>query len=205
MDVETTQGIAVADVAKDLGLYLVYSSVGSANKKTGIPHFESKWKVEEHIAKIGVQAAILRPVYFMENLTAFTLPQLKEGTVATALPPGRKLAQIALADLGAFGAMALQDRDRFAGKQIDLASDDLTGTQLADTLSRVTGRRFAYFQVPMDMIRKQSEDMALMYEWFERVGYTVDTAALRRDYPEVGWHTFEQWAKVQDWKTLLAR
>ena len=38
-----------------------------------------------------------------------------------------------------------------------------------------------------------------MYEWFDRVGFTVDIKALRRDYPEVGWMTFGQWARAQDW------
>ena len=34
------------------------------------------------------------------------------------------------------------------------------------------------------------------------VGYSADIAGLRRDYPEVGWETFEQWAKRQDWTVL---
>jgi len=42
-----------------------------------------------------------------------------------------------------------------------------------------------------------------MYEWFDRVGYTADLAALRRDFPDVPFHTFESWAKQQDWKSLL--
>jgi hypothetical protein len=44
-----------------------------------------------------------------------------------------------------------------------------------------------------------------MYEWFERVGYTIDLAALKREFPEVGWHSFEAWARTQDWKALLAK
>ena len=47
-----------------------------------------------------------------------------------------------------------------------------------------------------------SEDSAIMFEWFDRVGYQVDLAALRRDYPEVKWHSFETWTKLQDWSVL---
>jgi hypothetical protein len=47
------------------------------------------------------------------------------------------------------------------------------------------------------------EDGAKMYEWFDRVGYTVDRAALRREFPDVAFHHFESWAKAQDWNTLL--
>jgi hypothetical protein len=47
------------------------------------------------------------------------------------------------------------------------------------------------------------EDGAKMYEWFDRVGVSVDRAALRREFPDVAFHDFEPWAKAQDWNTLL--
>ena len=46
------------------------------------------------------------------------------------------------------------------------------------------------------------EDGARMFEWFDRVGYSADIGALRREHPEVGWHTFEAWAREQDWSAL---
>ena len=204
MEAETKQGATVADAAKAKGKYLVYTSVGSANKNTGIPHFDSKWRVEQHIANIGAEAAIIAPVYFMENVIAFGKQQLKEGLYATPLRPDRKLAQIALDDIAGFTVLALENKGRFIGKRIDLASDDLTGGQVAEILTRVIGKPIKYFQVPIENIRKMGEDMTKMYEWFERVGYSADTAALRRDYPEVGWHTYEDWAKEQDWKQILS-
>lgn len=203
MEAETKQGITVADAAKAKGRYLVYTSVGGANRNTGIPHFDSKFKVEQHIGKIGVDAAIVAPVYFMENAFVFGKQELKEGVYATALRPDRKLAQIALDDLAGFAVLALENKARFAGKRIDIASDDLTGAQAAEILSRAMGQPLKYFQVPIEKIRAMSDDMAKMYEWFERVGYSVDTATLRREYPEVGWHTYESWAKKQDWKAIL--
>jgi hypothetical protein len=69
---------------------------------------------------------------------------------------------------------------------------------------RVTGRPFTYFQVSQDVIRQRmGEEGAKMYEWFDRVGYTVDRAALRREFPDVVFHDFETWATAQDWNTLL--
>jgi uncharacterized protein YbjT (DUF2867 family) len=67
-DAETKQGIAAADAAKVAGVHLVFTSVGSANRQTGVPHFDSKYEVEKYIAKIRVRATILAPVSFMENL-----------------------------------------------------------------------------------------------------------------------------------------
>jgi uncharacterized protein YbjT (DUF2867 family) len=160
---ETRQGISAADAAKAAGVHLVFTSVGSANRQTGVPHFDSKYEVEEHIAKIGVRATVLAPVYFMENLY-FGKEQLAKGIYATPLPPTRQLAQVAVADIGAVAVRLLEDPGRFAGKRFDLGGDELTGNDVVAILSRVTGRRFTYFQVPLDVIRQRmGEDAAKMY------------------------------------------
>jgi len=203
-DAETRQGIAAADAAKAAGVHLVFTSVGSANRQTGIPHFDSKYEVEKHIAKVGVRATILAPVSFMENVY-FVKEQLAKGIYAAALPPTRALAQVAVVDIGAVAVRLLEDAGRFTGKRFDLASDELTGNHALAILSRVTGRPFDYYQIPLDVIRQRmGEDAAKMYEWFDRVGYTVDRAALRHEFPDVAFHDFESWAKTQDWNTLLS-
>ena len=52
---EQRQGIAVAEAAAAAKVeHLVYSSVGGAERKSGIPHFESKFEIEEHIRKLGI-------------------------------------------------------------------------------------------------------------------------------------------------------
>ena len=106
---ETRQGISAANAAKAAGAHLVFTSVGSANRQTGVPHFDSKYEVEEHIAKIGVRATVLAPVYFMENLY-FGKEQLANGIYATPLPPTRPLAQVAVADIGAVAVRLLEDQ-----------------------------------------------------------------------------------------------
>ena len=203
-DAETKQGITAADAAKAAGVHLVFTSVGSANRQTGVPHFDSKYEVEKHIAKIGVRATILAPVAFMENLY-FIKEQLAKGIYASALSPTRALAQVAVADIGAVAVRVLEDAGRFTGKRFDLAGDELSGNNAMAILSRVTGRSFNYFQVPLDVIRQRmGEDAVKMYEWFDRVGFAVDRAALRREFPDVAFHDFESWAKTQDWNALLS-
>jgi len=200
---EMRQGISAVDAAKAAGVHLLFNSAGSANRKTGVPHFDSKYAIEEHIAKIGVRATVLAPVYFMENLY-FGKEQLTKGVYASPLPPTRRLAQVAVADIGAVAVRLLENPDRFAGRRFDLGGDELTGNEAIAVLSRITGRPFTYFQVPLDVIRQRmGEDGAKMYEWFDRVGYTFDRAALRREFPDVAFHDFESWAKAQGWKTLL--
>lgn len=202
-EAETRQGISAADAAKTAGVHLVFTSVANANRNTGVPHFESKYAVEEHITEIGVQATVVAPVYFMENLH-FGREQLAKGIYATPLPATRQLAQVAVEDIGAVAVRLLEDPGRFAGKRIDLGGDELTGNDVVAILARVTGRPFTYFQVPQDVVRQRmGEDAAKMYEWFDRVGYAVDRVALRREFPDVTFHNFESWVKTHDWRTLL--
>jgi len=202
-EAETRQGIAAADAAKAAGVHLVFTSVGNANRQTGIPHFDSKYEVEKHIAKIGVRATVLAPVAFMENLY-FIKEQLAKGIYASALPPTRAIAQIPVQDIGAVAVRVLEDSGRFTGKRFDLASDELTGNDVLAILSRLSGRPFSYYQVPLDVVRQRmGEDAVRMYEWFDRVGFAVDRAALRREFPDVAFHDFESWAKTQDWNALL--
>jgi uncharacterized protein YbjT (DUF2867 family) len=203
-DAETRQGVAAAAAAKAAGVHLVFTSVGSANRQTGIPHFDSKYEVEKYMAKVGVRATILAPVSFMENLY-FAKEQLAKRIYAAALPPTRVLAQVAVVDIGAVAVRLLEDVGRFTGKRFDLASDELTGNDALAILSRVTGRPFDYYHIPLDVIRQRmGEDAAKMYDWLDRVGYTVDRAALRREFPDVAFHDFESWAKMQDWNALLS-
>src|SRR2546427_12675612 len=159
-DAETRQGIAAADAAKAASVHLVFTSVGSANRQTGIPHFDSKYEVEKHIAKVGARATILAPGAFMENFY-FIKEQLAKGIYASALSPMRALAQVAAADIGAVAVRVLEDAGRFTGKRFDLASDELTGNDALAILSRVTGRPFSYNQVPLDVIRQPWARMPL--------------------------------------------
>src|SRR5258708_22611840 len=138
-DAETRQGVAAADAAKAAGVHLVFTSVGSANRQTGIPHFDSKYEVEKHIAKVGVRATILAPVFFMENLY-FAKEQLPKGIYASAHPPTTTLAQVAVADIGAVAVRVLEGAGRFTGRRFDLAGDELTGNDVVAILSRVPRR-----------------------------------------------------------------
>src|SRR5258707_5705698 len=111
-DAEIRQGVAAADAAKAAGVHLVFTSVGSANRQTGVPHFDSKYEVEKHIVKIGVRATILAPVSFMENLY-FIKEQLAKGVYASALSPTRALAQVAVPDIGAVTVRVIEEPARF--------------------------------------------------------------------------------------------
>ncbi|PKA40327.1 NmrA/HSCARG family protein [Rhizobium sullae] len=201
---ETRQGIIAADAAKAAGIgHLIYSSVADADKKTGIPHFESKYLVEKHVAGLGIPYTISAPVAFMENFVApWSIGALGQGTHAFAMPPKRVLQLVALADIGAFVAALVERREEVFGKRFDFAGDELSGEAQAKILSQAIGRPISYQEIPIAVARQQSEDVALMFEWFDKAGYDANIAALRKDFPEVRWHGFADWAREFDWSVL---
>lgn len=199
MEAEVRQGIMLADAAKEAGIaHYVYTSVGSAHRKTKIPHFESKWKVEEHIRKIGLPATILRPVWFMENFTTFAKPSA-EGLLMLPMKPARKLAMVALKDIGAFGAAAFLRPNDFIGQAIDIAGDELTMPETAALLTQTMGRPIRFQEFPMDQAETaMGHDFATMFRWFNEVGYAIDIPGLRQQLgiPQT---TFVEWMQTIDW------
>jgi uncharacterized protein YbjT (DUF2867 family) len=179
---EEAQGKRLATLAREAGVeHFVYTSVGSANRQTGIPHFDNKWRIEETVRGLGFPShVILRPVFFMENLIA---PYSLQGaTLAWALEPGTKLQMIAVDDIGWFGARAFTDAAALNRREIDLAGDLRTVPEAAEILTEALGRPIAFAQTPIEQVRQYSKEMALMLEWFDRVGYSADIAGLEREF-----------------------
>jgi uncharacterized protein YbjT (DUF2867 family) len=204
-DAETRQGIAVVDAAITAGVrHLVYSSVADADRETGIPHFDSKYLVERHIQAQNLPYTIVAPAYFMENLVApFMVPGLKQGTLSMAMPATRGLQQISVLDIASFTAMVFENRDRFLGQRVNIAGDEINGERVAEIVSRISGHQITYAEADIGVLLAANQDLGKMFDWFNQVGYSGDIPALRRDYPEVGWHTLEEWANAQDWGALL--
>ena len=197
VDAETEQGKALVDAAKRAGVgHFVYSSVAGADQGTGIPHFDSKYRVEEHLAESGLRWTVVGPVYFMGNLFfPDALEALKNGAFAIAMPADVSLQQIAVEDIGAFAAHVIAHPDDFDGQRIDIAGDDLSAGEAAAQLSDVLGRDIGAVEIPIEAIRAWSDDLAIMYEWFVEHGYESDVNELRARYPDVSWTRFRDWAE----------
>jgi uncharacterized protein YbjT (DUF2867 family) len=178
---EEEQGKRLATLARAADVqHFVYSSVGSAHRKTGIPHFDNKFRVEEHVRSLTFPShVILRPVFFMENL--LSPPTLTGDHLYAALSPATVLQMIAVEDIGRHGARAFVDSATLSGREIDIAGDEITMPAAAEALSHGLGRKITFVPIPLADVRKTSEDFATMLEWFERVGYNADIAALERE------------------------
>jgi uncharacterized protein YbjT (DUF2867 family) len=184
VELEEEQGKRLAEVARKKGVHhYVYSSVASAHRKTGIPHFENKWRVEEKVRSLGFPShTIIRPVFFIENwLSPWFLPAIQEGKLAVGIKADTVLQMIAVEDIGRFGARAFERHAELNGQAIDIAGDQHTMPETAEILSRAAGRKISFVQVPIEEVRKFGADYAMMLEWFDRVGYNVDIPKLAKE------------------------
>jgi uncharacterized protein YbjT (DUF2867 family) len=202
---ETRFGKTGADGVRAAGVpYIVYSSVSDADRKTGIPHFDSKAEVEKHLRGLGSDYSIIAPVFFMENFFApWIAAGFAQGALATGILPDRKLQVISLPEIAEFTTLAVEQPRSFRGKRINIASDELTPPEMARQISEAAGTRLVYHAIPLDQVRQQSEDFAKMYDWFNRVGYSADIAKLKTDYPQVHWRSFREWSRMQNWSRVL--
>ncbi|GHP00531.1 NmrA family transcriptional regulator [Reticulibacter mediterranei] len=192
---ELQQGKAVADAALQAGVsHLVYSSVGGAERGTGIAHFESKWQIEEYLRALHLPVTILRPVFFMSNLQYATTVEA-DGTlvVSQALRPETRLQMIAVEDIGKFAALAFAHPESFLGKEIEIAGEELTIAEIAESIERVTGKPTRFVELPLEQLRSFDAETAMMYEWFNQSGYQAAIPALRQLHPDL--LTLEAWLK----------
>ncbi|GAA2630437.1 NmrA/HSCARG family protein [Dactylosporangium fulvum] len=194
---EVRWGVNVAEAAHAAHVgHFVFSSVGGADRRTGVipRNHDSKWRIEQHIQRLGLPATVLRPVSFMENFTGGYY--LRNGTLSSALKAAVPQQIIAVHDVGAFAALAFAEPDRYLGQALEIAGDELTPVRIAAAISQAIGRPLPYMQIPIEQIRERNGHAAIAHEWFNEQGYRADIPALRALYP--GLMDFDTWLARED-------
>jgi uncharacterized protein YbjT (DUF2867 family) len=178
---EVTQGITLVDAAKSADVeHFVYTSVGGAERVRSIPHFDTKWEIEKHLQSAGLPATVLRPTTFMD---VFTIrgAAVGLGMMAAALGPAKTLQMIAVRDIGVFAMLAFERPESFAGTALELAGDELTVPEIAQTF-RGAGRSGRYPRLPRLLLRAMGREARMLF-WFGESGYQADIPALRESHP----------------------
>jgi uncharacterized protein YbjT (DUF2867 family) len=194
VDAEVRAGFAMAEAAARAAVaHFTYSSVGGADRDTGIPHFDSKWRIEERIRELGLPATIWRPVSFMDNFE-FQRADIEAGTLRTSVPAGVSLQLIAVTDIGGFVALGFREPERFIGTATEIAGDELTGEQTARAFSEALGHDVALVAPDRDQLAAETGSMM---RWFSESGYRADIPALRELRP--GLLTLRDWIAAAGW------
>jgi uncharacterized protein YbjT (DUF2867 family) len=134
---EVQQVKNLADAAKKAGVaHFVYSSVGGAERNSGIDHWESKWEIEQHIRRLGLPATVLRPAAFMEN---YYIDQVEigilKGKLMDPIHAEKPSQTIATDDIGAFAALAFERPRDFIGEALEIAGSELTNREAAEVFA----------------------------------------------------------------------
>ena len=112
------------------------------------------------------------------------------------MPETTKLQMIASDDIGRFCAKAFAEAEKMKGVELDLAGDAVTMPEATAVISELVGKPLTYQRIPIEAVRQNSEDFALMLEWFDRVGYSADIPAM-----ESRWGirplTLKEWVRSQ--------
>jgi len=198
---EEQQAGRFAVMAKETGvLHYVYSSVAAADRKTGIPFFENKARVETSIRDMKLPSyTILRPAFFMDNFKSpWMWPELERGRLSIALKPETKMQMVAVEDIGRFACMAFDKCADLNHAVIELAGDELSMPESAEILSEALNRKIEFVRKPINEVRKADPALAAMYEWFDRVGVTINIPEMIRMYG-LEPLSLTQWAQKVKW------
>ncbi|MEU9033055.1 NmrA/HSCARG family protein [Streptomyces sp. NPDC048383] len=182
---EVRWGMNIAEAAQTAGIkHLVFSSVAGTDRHDSemLPqNLISKWRIEQHLAKLGLPATILRPVSFMENYTGEYA--LQGGNLVSGIAPDVPLQITAVDDVGFVTALAFSRPQEWIGRAMALAGDELTPVQIAAHIETAIGRPLPYAQIPIETIRAVNEQFAFAHEWLNERGYRADITATRRIHP----------------------
>jgi uncharacterized protein YbjT (DUF2867 family) len=192
-DAEERQGKLLASAAADAGVrHFVYTSAGGAERHSGIPHFESKWRVEQHIRRLGLPATILRPAAFMDNFLVFSFRTIMLSMWKTFMPADRAMQLVAVKDIGRFAARAFNHPDCCIGQSLELAGDSVTRRQVVQSLRHAGLRPAISLRFPTAMHSRLPHEYIVMFKWMSAHGFQADIATLRGMEPNL--MNFSGWA-----------
>ena len=199
---EVRFGSAIADLASECGVaHLIYSSGASVGEKpTGVARFDAKLRIEAHIRTLPLIATIIRPMIFMEMLLRPGYG-LDEGRFAFLVRPDQAMQLVAVDDIGKCVAAIFADRDRFSGGTLKIASDTVTGRDLAAAFSDIIGHPISY-SLLSEEARAASPDIAQMVTSLENgpLSRHADLNLMREINPEI--LSFRSWLAMRKPGTL---
>lgn len=154
-DRQAEEAKALVDAAKRAGVkHVVKLSVIGARLEPGIFFGRQHGEGEKVIEASGLGFTHLRPTFFMQNWLNYygVDPSKPESTAYLPIGTG-KAAWVDARDLGEVAAAVLTDPGH-EGKAYDLTGPAaLSGAECAATLSRATGKKIAFVDVPESAAR----------------------------------------------------
>jgi uncharacterized protein YbjT (DUF2867 family) len=162
--------------------------------------------IERHIRESGLDYTFLRPNLFMQGLLLLRATIAEQGAFYVSAGDAR-VSMIDVRDIAAVAARALTEPGH-AGRTYDLTGPEaLTHADVADRLSRATGRQIQYVDIPPEAMRSallefgmspwQADGLVEDYDHYRR-GEAATVTTTVRDVtgaePRTFWHFAQEYA-----------
>ena len=183
---ELAQAANLAEAARAAGLeHVIWSTLEDTRKWVPldddrmptlmghykVPHFDAKGEADAEFRKRGVPTTFLLTSFYWDNLIYFGAGPQKDadGALAITFPLGEaKLPGIAREDIGCCAYGIFKAGKRYIGETVGIASEHLTGAQLAAALSAALDVDVRYNDVPPEVYRSfdfpGADDLGNMYQ-----------------------------------------
>ncbi|MEV0942060.1 NmrA/HSCARG family protein [Micromonospora wenchangensis] len=199
VEAEVRIGKALVDAAVEAGVpHVVFNSVFGADRESGVPHHDSKHRIEEHLRASGLRASMVRPTAFMENFASVMAPSLEHGEIVLRMPLPEDVAlkMISIRDIGRVAAALLLDTAQAPGGAVELVGDELTGPRIAAAFGAHAGLPARYEALPLSVLPNEL-DQAMFRQFAEAAAHPSDLAVMRSIEPTaldlVGWIRATGW------------
>ncbi|KAI9648872.1 hypothetical protein NHQ30_003513 [Ciborinia camelliae] len=194
---EVTHGRALADAAVSANVpFYIYSTLPNAGKNSGgklknMGHFDGKEEVEQYIRTLHMRSAFIAPGSFMSNFHTNMRPHpAGDGSyiLANFVTPETQMPLIDTAgDTGKWVAAILDDFDTYGGKVLCCATALYSFKEIAEAISRASGKSVVYSQLPKETFRGflpevARDHLAEMLEYFQDFGYYGEDTKKKVDW-----------------------
>jgi uncharacterized protein YbjT (DUF2867 family) len=131
-------------------------------------------------------------------MDAFDAPTMQRGMFLGLLRANFGLSHrvqfVATYDIAWFAARALEEPERYAGRVIPLAGDELSVGEIINTFKTVTGHKPWVAPMHAFLAKKMMPKEFLdIFTWIRENGFKADIAQVRQEYPQL--LTFAGWVK----------
>ncbi|OWA04432.1 NmrA family protein [Streptomyces sp. CS113] len=196
---EVRVGTALVDAAAAARVpHVVFNSAFGADRERGVPHHDSKHRIEEYLKRSGLRATMVRPAAFMENFATVMAPSLEDGTIVLRLPlpDDVVLKMISIEDIGKVAAAILLGTADVPGGAVAVVGDEPTGPQIAAVFGRRAGLPSRYEALPLSVLGNDL-DKAMFRQFAEASASPSDIAAVRAIEPAV--RDLTEWIRSTGW------
>ena len=174
---EAEQGRNLVNAVAEANVqHFIFSTLPPVAKETGgtlrSPHFDLKAEHEELARSLGIPSTFVHVPFYYENFLYFFPPKpAGDGTYQFGVPQGdTPLAAISVEDVGAVVAPLFEEPEKYIGKVVKLAGDEIPATEYAASMSRATGANIRYAYIPRETFAAfgfpGAEDLADMFEYY---------------------------------------